>query len=90
MHAQPFLPIVPPSNTSPIFVALLTPFSLAHAVVRGVLLGVVALLHVLLVDGVALAFVSVSVPSRQGIKGGDGAKSRGRGRCRGVGEGGRA
>ncbi|GFZ46932.1 hypothetical protein JCM24511_04158 [Saitozyma sp. JCM 24511] len=59
MHAQPFLPIVPPSNTSPIFIALLTPFSLAHAVVRGVLLGVVALLHVLLVDGVALVFIPV-------------------------------
>jgi hypothetical protein len=48
----------------PIFIALLTPFSLAHALVRGVLLGVVALLHLLLVDGVALVFVSVSIPSQ--------------------------
>ncbi|KAK1923936.1 hypothetical protein DB88DRAFT_488504 [Papiliotrema laurentii] len=45
---QPFLPPVPPNSVSPIFVAILAPFGLAHGILRAVLLAVLALLHVLL------------------------------------------
>ncbi|WVW84291.1 hypothetical protein I302_106322 [Kwoniella bestiolae CBS 10118] len=56
---QPFLPIVPPRTVSPIFVALLGPFSVLHAAARTVLLGVLALLHVILVDGICLIFITI-------------------------------
>ncbi|OCF74403.1 hypothetical protein I204_04775 [Kwoniella mangroviensis CBS 8886] len=56
---QPFLPIVPPRSVSPIFVALLGPCSLVHAIARTILLGVIAALHVILVDGLCLVFTPV-------------------------------
>ncbi|WRT66698.1 uncharacterized protein IL334_003659 [Kwoniella shivajii] len=56
---QPFLPIVPPRTVSPIFVAILGPFSLVHSIARTILLGATALLHVILVDGLCLLLIPV-------------------------------
>ncbi|WWC88984.1 uncharacterized protein L201_003899 [Kwoniella dendrophila CBS 6074] len=56
---QPFLPIVPPRTVSPVFIALLGPFSLVHSIGRTILLGIVALLHVILVDGICLVFIPI-------------------------------
>ncbi|ORY26353.1 hypothetical protein BCR39DRAFT_579037 [Naematelia encephala] len=55
---QPFLPPAPPS-TSPIFIAILTPFSAAHSIVRALLLAIDALLYLLLVHGVALLLTPI-------------------------------
>ncbi|WWD16971.1 hypothetical protein CI109_101405 [Kwoniella shandongensis] len=54
---QPFLPPVPPRTVSPIFVAILTPFSIFHSLARALLLAVVALIHIVLVEGVCLIFI---------------------------------
>ncbi|WVF71123.1 hypothetical protein IAT40_005920 [Kwoniella sp. CBS 6097] len=56
---QPFLPPMPPRTVSPIFVAILAVPSFLHSVVRTILLAVVALVHILLVDGLCLIFVPV-------------------------------
>jgi len=55
---QPFLPISTPSSTSPIITASFTPLSAFHAISRAFLLGIFALLHLLLLDGLCLLFVS--------------------------------
>ncbi|KAK8864715.1 hypothetical protein IAR55_001969 [Kwoniella newhampshirensis] len=54
---QPFLPPVPPRTVSPIFIALLTPFSVFHSIARTILLAIVALVHIILVEGLCLIFI---------------------------------
>ncbi|ORX35559.1 hypothetical protein BD324DRAFT_652110 [Kockovaella imperatae] len=55
---QPFLPPVPPSSGSPLAL-LLNLSSCVHALTRAILLGAVALLYLLLVEGVCLVLVPI-------------------------------
>jgi len=59
---QPFLPQAA-SAAAPVVVVLLTPLCAAHSLARGILLALIALTHLLLVEGVALLFVSPQDPS---------------------------
>ncbi|KAL0245442.1 hypothetical protein I308_104568 [Cryptococcus tetragattii IND107] len=56
---QPFLPPVSPRSGSSLIVALLAPLCIVHSLVRGILLGVLGTIHVLLVDWLCLLFVPI-------------------------------
>ncbi|EIW70325.1 hypothetical protein TREMEDRAFT_67999 [Tremella mesenterica DSM 1558] len=56
---QPFLPPVAPNKVNPVFKILLYPSCVFHSLVRGILLGIVAILHILLVNIICFPFILI-------------------------------